>query len=191
MPVESVCVYCSSSDAVDGAYFEAARELGVEIARRKLRLVYGGTDIGLMGVVAKAAKSSGGEVIGVIPEAIRAMGIASTIDDELVVTADVRSRKAVMEDRADAFIALPGGFGTLEELLEAITHRQLRYHNKPIVLLNAAGFYDPLAALFEELFQHGFAKQKYRALYAIAATPAEAVDLAMAEVGEPLPTKWF
>ena len=191
MAVESICVYCSSSDAVDGAYFEAARELGAEIARRKLRLVYGGTDIGLMGVVAKAAKTGGGQVIGVIPEAIRAMGIASTIDDELVVTADVRSRKAVMEDRADAFIALPGGFGTLEELLEAITHRQLRYHNKPIVLLNAAGFYDPLAALFDELFEHGFAKPKYRALYAIAATPAEAVDLALAEVGEPLPAKWF
>ncbi len=191
MAVESICVYCSSSDAVDGAYFKAAGELGAEMARRNLRLVYGGTDVGLMGVVAKAAKNGGGQVIGVIPEAIRAMGIASTLDDELVVTPDMRSRKAVMEDRADAFIALPGGFGTLEELLEAITHRQLRYHNKPIVLLNVGGFYDPLAALFDELFEHGFAKPKYRALYAIAPTPAAAVDLAMTEAAEPLPSKWF
>ena len=168
-----------------------AREIGAEVDRRKLRLVYGGTDVGLMGVVAKSAKDAGAEVVGVIPEAIRAMGIASQRDDELVVTPDVRTRKAVMEDRADAFIALPGGFGTLEELLEAITHRQLRYHNKPIVLLNAAGFYDPLAALFEELFQHGFAKPVYRSLYAIAQTPAEAVEMALTATAEPLPTKWF
>ncbi len=120
------------------------------------------------------------------------MGIASKRDDELVVTPDMRSRKAVMEDRADAFIALPGGFGTLEELLEAITHRQLRYHNKPIVLLNVSGFYDPLASLFEELFEHGFAKPVYRSLYALAETPVEAVDLATAAVvAEPLPTKWL
>ncbi|MBI1357692.1 MAG: TIGR00730 family Rossman fold protein [Acidobacteria bacterium] len=191
MATLSICVYCASSGAVDEAYFQAAREVGAEIGRRGRRLIYGGTDVGLMGAVAAAAREAGAEVHGVIPEAIRQVGIAAEWVDELVVTPDLRARKAEMERRADAFLALPGGFGTLEELFEAITQRQLRAHNKPIVLLNTAGFFDPLLALFEELYQRRFARSEHRQLYAVARDPVEALDLAEAPPAEPLPPKWF
>ena len=187
----SICVYCSSSDAVDAVYFEAARAVGAELGRRSRRLVYGGTDVGLMGAVAQAARDAGAQVHGVIPESIRDKGIAAAWLDELIVTPDLRTRKAEMERRADAFLALPGGFGTLEELLEAMTQRQLRAHNKPIVLLNTQGFFDPLLALFEGLYQGRFARIEHRALYAVARDPLEALDLADAEPGAPLPPKWF
>jgi uncharacterized protein (TIGR00730 family) len=170
---QTVCVYCSSSNAVPARYFEAARELGAEIARRKLTMVYGGGRVGLMGAVAMAVHERKGRVIGVIPDYLRLKEVSYEEADELIVTKDMRERKAIMEDRAEAFITLPGGFGTLEELLEILTLKQLGRHHKPIVLLNTGGFFNPLVELFEQIYVEKFAKEEYRAFYHLAATPEE------------------
>jgi len=189
MPVESICVYCSSSSAVDAVFFDAAREVGAEIGRRGRRLVYGGADAGLMHVVAQSARNHGALIEGVIPKPIHALGLGAEWVDELVVTECLRTRKAEMERRADAFLVLPGGFGTLEELLETLTQRQLRIHGKPVVLLNTAGFFNPLLDLFENLYRSGFAREEQRLSYAVADTPAAALDLTEAEAAQ-LPPKW-
>ena len=147
MPV--VTVYCSSSRDVDQVYFEAARELGRGMAQRGWPLVYGGNDLGLMGALANATRDAGGKVIGVTPQFLVDEGIADLRCDELIVTATMRERKAIMENRADAFVTLPGGLGTLEEIFEIIVGRVLGVHSKPIVLLNINGFYDPLLAMID------------------------------------------
>jgi uncharacterized protein (TIGR00730 family) len=165
---KTICVYCSSSSAIDEVYFVAARELGEAIARRDWGLVYGGSDVGLMGAVARAVHLHQGTVIGIIPQTIHARGIAYETADELLVTRDLRERKAEMERRADAFIALPGGFGTLEEVIEVLTLKQLQVHAKPIIFLNINGFYDPLITLFEHYYQQQFARPETRQLYFIA-----------------------
>ncbi len=162
---KSICVYCSSSNHVDHKYFEAARNLGEAIAKRKYQLVYGGANVGLMGEVASAVHENRGKVIGVIPESIHHRGLAFEKADEIIITKDLRERKAIMEIRSDIFITLPGGFGTLEEVLEMITLKQLQYHEKPILFLNIDYFFDPLKELFEHLFQTHFARDVYRMLY--------------------------
>lgn len=189
-PRKSVCVYCSSSDHVSPAFFSVAQELGEAIVGNGYRFIYGGGDIGLMGAIARSVHKHGGHVVGVIPEFLRQPGICYELSDELIVTADMRERKAVMEARADAFIALPGGFGTLEEMLEIITLKQLRVHNKPIVFLNTNGFYNGLNEVFEHIFENKFAKQHYRDLYHFAEGVADAV--AYIEGYEPpaLAEKW-
>ena len=165
---KAICVFCSSSDSIAPIYFGVANELGAMLARRGIALVYGGSNIGLMGTVARAVHAHSGCVIGVIPQTIHARGIAYDTADELIVTRDLRSRKATMEARADGFIALPGGFGTLEEVVEVITLKQLQTHDKPIILLNTEGFYDPLIALFEHFYEQRFAKPDQRQLYHFA-----------------------
>jgi uncharacterized protein (TIGR00730 family) len=170
---QTVCVYCSSSDAVPARYFEAARELGALIAHRRVTMVYGGGRVGLMGAVAMAVHEHKGRVIGVIPDYLRLKEVCYEEADELIVTKDMRERKAIMEDRADAFITLPGGFGTLEELLEILTLKQLGRHHKPIVLLNTGGFFNPLVELFEQIYIEKFARQEYREFYHLAATPED------------------
>ena len=169
---KAICVYCASSNAVAPGFFKVASELGVLIARHDYALVYGGTNVGLMGAVAKGVHQEGGKVIGVLPKPIRELGIAYQLADELIVTGDLRERKAAMEAKSDAFVALPGGFGTLEELLEVITLKQLRLHTKPIILVNTEGFYDPLIALFEHIYEHRFAKPHHRKLYEVVADAA-------------------
>ena len=139
------------------------------------RLVYGGGKIGLMGEVARAVHAHGGEVVGVIPESMTDVEIAYHEADELIVTQTMRERKHVMEDRADAFVTLPGGFGTLEELSEMIVGRLLGFHDKPLVLLNSHGFYDPLLKLFDHFIEHRFAKPKHLGVYSVVSTPAEAM----------------
>ncbi len=173
MPPCSICVFCSSSDALDAVYFDAAAALGAEIARRGCTLVYGGGKWGLMGAVARAVHTAEGRVVGVIPESLMAQAYADA--DELIHTPDMRARKAAMEARADAFIGLPGGFGTLEELLEIITLKQLGFHTKPIVLLNVAGFYDSLLAMFEQMYRHRFANPAFNQLYHV--TPGASAGL--------------
>lgn len=188
--MKSICVYCSSSDAVDPAYFDAARKLGATIAGRDYTLVYGGAHCGLMGALAQAVHAGGGRVVGVIPAALRERGIAYESADELIVSADLRERKATMEARADAFVALPGGFGTLEELLEILTLRQLQTHTKPIVLLNVRGFYDPLLALFDHFYRERFAKP-VRALYHLALDVADVFAYLDTYTPVAAPGKWF
>lgn len=169
---KNICVYCSSSDALDAAYYDAANALGTAIATGGHTLVYGGGRTGLMGTVARAVHAGGGRVVGVIPDPL--MPYCYTPADELITTRDMRERKAVMEARADAFVGLPGGFGTLEEVLEVITLKQLRFHDKPIVMMNTLGFYDRLLGAFEHIFEAHFAKQEFRQIYHVA-PDAEAV----------------
>jgi hypothetical protein len=147
--------------------------------------------VGLMGALAKAAQQHGGKVIGVIPNFIASRGLAYQPADELIITNDMRQRKATMEARSDAFLALPGGFGTLEEMLEIITLKQLQQHVKPVVFLNRAGYYDPLAAVFEHMYKHRFAKPDYRHMYAFADSVAVALDYLENYQPAPLPGKWM
>jgi hypothetical protein len=186
---KAICVYCSSSDAVASVYFEAARELGHALAENGHTLIYGGGNRGLMGEVARAVHEAGGRVVGVIPEALMAQHYRQA--DETIVTADMRERKATMESRADAFIGLPGGFGTLEEVLEILTLKQLRYHNKAIVLANIEGYYSHLAAMFEHLYEHRFSKSDYRALYYVTSSIIDALTYIEAYVPTDLPDKLY
>jgi cytokinin riboside 5'-monophosphate phosphoribohydrolase len=186
-----ICVYSSSSDAIAPAYFEAATELGRHLAIDDYTLVYGGGCLGLMGAVARAVHAHGGRVIGIIPGYLQAKGIAYASCDELLITADLRERKAMMDARSDAFIALPGGFGTLEETLEVLTLKQLQVHSKPIVLMNTCGFYDPLINLFEHIFDQQFAKPQCRELYYLALGAASAVDYIRNYQPPVLESKWF
>jgi len=171
-----ICVYSSSSCAIDKVYFDAAEELGREIARRGDVFLYGGGHTGLMGAAAEAVHKNGGRVVGIIPKALNVKGIVYETCDELVVTEGMRERKALMDSRSDAFISLPGGYGTLEETLEIITLKQLRYHNKPIVILNINGFYDNLLAQFETTIEQKFAKEDCRKLYFVTDSVQQALD---------------
>ncbi len=172
------------------AFFTLAEELGKEMARRGHVLVYGGTNVGLMGAVARAAQQGGGKVVGVIPKFIADRGLAYQSANELIVTNDMRQRKATMEARADAFVALPGGFGTLEEVLEIITLKQLQQHTKPVIFLNSDGYYDPLTTLFEHMYEHRFAKPAYRGMYEFAADVRSALDYMESYQPPVLPAKW-
>ncbi len=174
--IKHVTVYCASSGSIHRKYFDVAREMGLALARRDYTLVYGGGQVGLMGEMARAVHEAGGTVWGVIPEALKEReGVAYDVADELIITKTMQDRKRILFTRADAFVVLPGGFGTLEELMEVLTLKQLGYHDKPIVLVNAEGYYDPLLTLFEHFFVERFASERYRTLYQVADDPDEAV----------------
>ncbi|HWR17177.1 MAG TPA: TIGR00730 family Rossman fold protein [Terriglobales bacterium] len=187
----NITVFSSSSDAVDPLFFEVARELGRRIGARRDTLIYGGTSIGLMGAVAHAAREAGSPVVGIIPKYIADRRIAFEEADELILTNNLRERKAMMEQRGDAFLVLPGGFGTLEETVEIITLKQLQQHQKPVVILNAHGFYDPLRALFEHFFEQHFAKPASRVLYHFAESAEDAFAYLDSYRPTAVPTKWF
>lgn len=162
-----VCVFCGSSEGSDPAYLQAARALGRHIAEAHARLIYGGASIGLMGEVARSALDAGGEVIGIIPQFLRAREIELASLTELVITPNMHERKERMHGMADAFVILPGGLGTLEEVLEAMTWAQLGLHKKPIVFVNVKGFWDPLFATFERVGSHNFARYGLKELYTV------------------------
>jgi uncharacterized protein (TIGR00730 family) len=164
----NICVYCSSSNSIDPKYFAVAEQLGSLLAARGDTLVYGGASVGLMGTIARAVQAGGGRVVGVIPQILINLEVSYQHADELIVTEDMRGRKAAMESRADAFLALPGGIGTLEEVFEILVLRYLRAIDKPLVLLNVEGFYDPLIVLFEHMRAEGFVKPDYTSLYHLA-----------------------
>jgi len=188
----AICVYCSASTAIDSTYTELAIRLGEEIAARGETLVFGGTNIGLMSTLATAVKSGGGRVIGVIPVQIQGTPYAFDQADELIATPTLRDRKAAMEQRADAFIALPGGFGTLDEVIEVIMLKQVQFHKKPIVLLDHNGFYQPLSALFEHLYAQRFASaEHHRGLYHLAADIPAAYEYLDAYQPPEFPIRWF
>ncbi len=172
----SIGVYCSSSNRVGAVYFAEAEALGQLLGARNDTLVYGGGNVGLMGALARSVHAHGGRVVGVIPEALKAReGVAYDVADELITTQTMQERKALMFSRAEAFIVLPGGFGTLEEFFEVLTLRQLGYHQCPIALVNTNGFYDPLLALFKHLYAEQFAFPGAQAAYHVAPTPAAAL----------------
>lgn len=163
----SICVYCASSADVDSAYFDAARAMGKAIADKGDTLIYGGGSVGLMGEVARSVKLHLGKVVGIIPHALVDAEFAFREADELIITDNMRTRKAEMDIRSDAFVTLPGGFGTLEEFFEILTGRLLKYHDNPIVIVNIGGFYDPLIELMDHMYTHRFARPRSRELYRV------------------------
>lgn len=180
-PNHAVCVFCGSSSRVDARFLEVGARTGSLLAEAGFTLVYGGGGVGIMHEVAKGVHAGGGRVVGVIPQSMVEQELAYRAADELIVTDNMRQRKAVMDERSDAFITLPGGFGTLEELSEVITHRLLAFHDKPIVLVNTDGFYDPLQRLFEHFVEHHFARPKHMETFRTVATPEEAIAVLRAE----------
>jgi len=170
-----VCVFCASSNHIGEHYLDAARNLGRLMADSGYSLVYGGGNNGLMGVLSAEMKAHGGKVTGVIPQRLNDLGFAFEGADEMIVTDGMRKRKAIMEERADGFIGLPGGFGTLEELLEIVTLRQLGMLDKPIVFLNVAGFFDGLFSQFEKGFEERFVGETNRSLYYVTGSPEDAL----------------
>ncbi|GAA3110775.1 MULTISPECIES: TIGR00730 family Rossman fold protein [Nonomuraea] len=154
----NICVYCASSLTIDAKYIDLAAQVGTELARRGHTLVSGGGSVSCMGAVTSAARAAGGRTVGVIPQVLVDMEVADEESDELVVTDGMRERKGVMDDRSDAFLVLPGGIGTLEELFEIWSARVLGIHDRPLVLLDPFGLYDPLKTLVERMYDEGFTR---------------------------------
>ncbi len=173
--IRNVTVYCSSSRQIDETFMAAGRELGRAIASRGWGLVYGGNRVGMMGELADAARAGGGKVIGITPQLFIDKGVHDALADELIVADGMRHRKAMMEDRGDAFVALPGGLGTFEEIFEIICGKQLGYHIKPIVILNVAGYYDPLLAMIDHGIATKFIRPMAPTLYHVATTVGDTV----------------
>lgn len=171
-----VTVYASSSERIDPAWAAIAEELGMRIAQRGWDLVWGGGRYGLMGAVSRAARAAGGRTLGVILQQFVDKNVHCAHADELATVADMRSRKRGLDESGDAFVALPGGLGTLEELLEVMSHKQLGLHDKPIVVLNTRGYWQPLLDMLERGFALGFVQEHFRGLWTVAATPAEAIE---------------
>lgn len=170
--MNSICVFCGSSPGKVPAYTEAARLLGHTLAERNITLVYGGGHIGLMGVVADAALEKGGEVVGVMPRSLVEREIGHTEVTKLHVVGSMHERKALMSDLSEGFIALPGGNGTLEEFFEVLTWAQLGEHGKPCGLLNVAGYYDPLLAVFDNMVAQEFLRPEHRKLVLLEEDPS-------------------
>lgn len=169
-PIRNVAVFCASADGSQPIYRAAAAELGQALASRNLGLIYGGAKIGLMHAVAEATLAHGGRVIGVIPEVLLDLEVAHPGLTELHVTSTMHTRKALMSERSDAFIALPGGFGTFEELFEVLAWQTLKLHRKPIVLLNTNGFYNKLLEFLDHCVQEGMLKPSSRPILLLAHT---------------------
>jgi hypothetical protein len=172
----SICVYCGSRHGVRPAYAEAARVLGTAIGQRGWQLVYGGGKVGLMGEVADAVLAAGGTVVGVIPESLEKLEVGHTGLTELHVVPTMHVRKQMMAERADAFIALPGGIGTLEELYEVWTWRQLKYHDNPIGLLDTAGYWQPLLRFMDHTVAEGFLSPAMRDTVLVGDEPLALLD---------------
>lgn len=185
--IRTVCVYCGSSPGTDPAFLEAARRLGRILAGEGVGLVYGGGSRGLMGALANSVLDHGGHVAGIIPEFLQNREQTLRRAQEIIVTPDMHVRKQTMFDKADAFVALPGGIGTLEELVEQLTWAQLGRHKKPILILNAKGFWDPLRALLDHMRGMEFIRAELGVVLLVAKTPEEVLPKlrkAVADVSE-------
>lgn len=163
----SVCVYCGSRKPLNTNLSKLAEKTGQTIAEKNWKLVYGGGKVGMMGIVADAVLQSNGEVIGIIPTALKKAEVAHTGVTELIETPDMHSRKALMEQKSDVFLVLPGGFGTLDEFFEILTWRQLGFHNKPIILINQDGYFDGLILYMENAIRENFIRDENRSLFFI------------------------
>ena len=186
-----ICVFCSSSSAISEKYFQIAKKLGEIIALNNYELVYGGANVGLMKAISDAVIKNNGRVIGVIPEVIFNKGLADKNISQLIVTKNMSERKQKMTELSDAFIALPGGFGTLEELLEVITLKQLEEHLKPIVILNYDNFYNNLFKQFEVFYNSKFSKNIYRELYYISTNIEDSINYINNYQEKTIDSKWF
>ena len=190
-PLRTVCVFSGSSPGARPSYAAAADALGREIASRGLRLVYGGASVGLMGTVADAALAAGGEVVGVIPQHLVDREVAHPGLTELRVTTSMHERKALMADLSDGFVALPGGFGTLEELAEILTWSQLGLQSKPTALLDVEGFFEPLLTFFDHTVTERFVSEQHRALVLSSTDPVDLLDRLAEWQPEGTVTKWL
>lgn len=187
--IRSVCVYCGSSLGESQLYATQAQLLGQRLAENGIRLIYGGGRIGLMGVVADAALAAGGQVVGIIPHHLHGWEVGHTGLTELHVVDSMHTRKRMMMEMSDAFVALPGGLGTLEEFFEVITWRQLKLHDKPTVVLNCGDFWHPLLALLESVMERGFARRSIAGLYLTVEDAEQVVPLLRAQPAPALPDK--
>jgi len=188
--LKSICVFAGSNSGTKVEYVAAARELGRVLAQRQLGLVYGGARVGLMGALADEALSGGGRVIGVMPEALAAKEIAHQGLSELRVVKSMHERKAMMSDLSDGFVALPGGWGTMEEFFEVLTWGQLGFHRKPCGLLNIHGYFDRLLSFAEHCVDEGFVKREHRSMILVSDSPNELLD-GMAAYKAPVVKKWI
>lgn len=175
--IKSVCVFCGSRVGDNPAYALAASHLGTLLASKNIQLVYGAGNIGLMGVVADACLAANGKVVGVIPTKLVEKEVAHKGLTELIVVESMHERKALMATKSDAFVALPGGFGTCDELFEILTWAQLGIHHKPIGILNTDGFFNPLLAWIDQMIDQGFVKQRFKELLLVAEKPDELMEL--------------
>lgn len=176
-PLRNVCVYCGSSPGADPAFAAVAEEFGRLLAIRGIGLVYGGGDVGLMGIVARSVLAHGGHVVGIIPEFLRRRENMLEDVQETIVVPDMHTRKRLMFDRSDAFVALPGGVGTLEELVEQMTWAQLGRHAKPILLFDVNGFWKPLSTLLAHMRHHGFIRPGLEINYAVTQRVQDIIPL--------------
>ena len=188
--IENVAVFCASSDGVDPEIFRTARVVGEELAKRDIRLIYGGSKLGLMGQVAEGVMENGGFATGVIPEFLKTKEVVHTGLDRFITTKDMHERKLTMNELSDAFITLPGGFGTLEELFEIVTWAQLGLHRKPIGLLNINGFYDVLLSMLKNMTAKGLLKEENLEILLVADTIEELLKLMHNYKARPVP-KWM
>jgi uncharacterized protein (TIGR00730 family) len=189
--LRSLCVFCGSQTGLDPVYAADAIILGKALAANGTTLVFGGGRVGLMGVVADAALAGGGRVEGVIPDFLKDKELAHVSASEMVVVPDMHSRKKAMFERSDAFCILPGGVGTLEEMFEIVTWRQLHLHNKPIVVLNTGGYWAALLELFDRMISAGFAHKGHDELITVVTRAEDVIPAAMAELGAPKPPVLF
>jgi uncharacterized protein (TIGR00730 family) len=187
---QRLCVFCGSSKGAREVYIHAAQQLGHELAKRGIELVYGGGNVGLMGVLADAVLAAGGHVIGVIPEQLMARELGHTSIQDLRIVKTMHERKALMAELADGFIAMPGGIGTYEEFFEVLTWAQLGIHSKPCALLNVDGFYDPVLRLLHHAVEEHFVRASHRELVVVEAEPTELLDLMFAHHA-PRRHKWI
>ncbi len=174
--INTICVFCSSSDDIDKKYYKTAYEFGRLLSKQGKDLVHGAGKVGLMGELERGARNYSAKVIGIIPERLHETGIHSETLDKLIVTKNMSERKALMNEYSDAFVVLAGGFGTLEEVLEVITLKQLKYHKKPIVFINTDGFYTALLEQFEVFYNEKFTNKGFKDLYHICNNADEACE---------------
>ena len=175
--MKNICVFASSSNNLREIFYKDASYLGELLGKNYMNIVYGGSRLGMMYACASQVKLNGGKIIGIMPQRLYDLGFGNSDDcDEFIITSGMRERKAKMDEISDAVIALAGGFGTLEEISEMIVQKQLGYNDKPIVLLNTAGFYDGLTNFFNAIIENNFAKSGSENLYYVANTPNDAID---------------
>jgi len=188
--IRSLCIFCGSSSGLKSEYAAAAEDMGRLLGERGVRVVYGGGNVGLMGVLADAALAAGGEVIGVIPQMLVDKELAHRHVTDLRIVGSMHERKALMAELSDAFVALPGGLGTYEELFEVLTWAQLHIHHKPCGCLNVLGYFDPLARLLDHAVAEGFLRAEQRRLLVMAADPSDLLGL-LSDQQPARETKWI
>ena len=174
--MKNICVFGASNSSIPHIYVETAYELGALLAEEGFGMVFGGGAVGLMGAAAEGVHAGGGTITGVIPKRLNHPGIASELCTELIVTADMHERKALMEKLSSGFVILPGGYGTAEELMEVLTLKQLGYLDAPILIINTNGFYNSLLEQFHRFVSDGFMNKRYLGLYKVVDSPSEAID---------------